>query len=297
MDRRGKDPDVSPDGSRVVFTRLSADDRWLGLWVAALDGSDAVRIAESPANGDFDPAWSPDGSAIVFSRNREGHAELFTVSADGTNLQPLTTNSVGQDLFPSWSPDGSAIVFARNSGGSIDLWTVDVADGEPTQLTHFEDGNGGAPSYPSWSPDRLRIAFVAAAPDQVATERGALTPRDVWTIQVGGSDLTRITATPNDEAKPAWSPDATSLVFLQSVEANPSGLSIDAAYRPALLELASGTSTTLEAPLGNLVELSLQWVGEGPYLRIPSSSSSGHRSTPLADLSQTNASSPGITQS
>ncbi len=57
------DPQVSPDGSRVVFTRVVTDEKRTGyetsIWIVATSGSEApIRLT----NGKHDahPRWTPD---------------------------------------------------------------------------------------------------------------------------------------------------------------------------------------------------------------------------------------------
>src|SRR6476619_3113074 len=65
------DPELSPDGSRVAFTRVVVDDKRTGyetsIWTVATTGNDGpVRMT----NGKHDagPRWSADGRRIAFVR-------------------------------------------------------------------------------------------------------------------------------------------------------------------------------------------------------------------------------------
>src|SRR4051812_48337400 len=53
------DPQWSPDGRRLAFTR---DDE---IWIVEADGSRLTRVVANPAGG-HDPRWSPDGRRLAF---------------------------------------------------------------------------------------------------------------------------------------------------------------------------------------------------------------------------------------
>ena len=54
-----------------------------------VDGSDPRRLTDSPAQDTY-PSMSPDGESIVFESYRDGHAEIYRMTADGTKVQRLT---------------------------------------------------------------------------------------------------------------------------------------------------------------------------------------------------------------
>ena len=150
------------------------------------------------------------GSKIAFSTDRDGRDapdEIYVMNADGTNEMRLTVTSSGNSLFPEWSPDGQTVAFHNNPeelGGSFEIFLV-VADGSGvtrrlTDMTSL----GLAALNPTWSPDGKRVAF---------NSQDALGNRDLWALNVDGSDLVQLTSDAANEAQPDWSPDGRRIAF------------------------------------------------------------------------------------
>ncbi|HEX4383975.1 MAG TPA: S9 family peptidase [Myxococcales bacterium] len=116
------DPQVSPDGSRVVFTHVVTDKKRTGyetsLWTAPTRGGEPQRLTSG--THDSQPRWSPDGRSIVFARAPEGKdgkpqpPQLFLLSMSGGEPVQLTdlVKGVGN---PRWSPDGKRIAFVSTT--------------------------------------------------------------------------------------------------------------------------------------------------------------------------------------
>jgi acylaminoacyl-peptidase len=68
------DPQISPDGKKIVYVRGFADpmtDRRYGnLWIINADGTDH-RALTTGNHGDSSPRWSPDAPRLSFRRRRQ----------------------------------------------------------------------------------------------------------------------------------------------------------------------------------------------------------------------------------
>jgi TolB protein len=80
-------PDVSPDGSRLVYSSY-AGRSWHNLWVMPVKGGDAFPIAY----GDWDqtyPRWSPDGTRVAFVSNKDGNTRIDIERVPGGDIRTL----------------------------------------------------------------------------------------------------------------------------------------------------------------------------------------------------------------
>lgn len=91
MDRIG-DPQVSPDGTRVVFTvkkmDLEANQARTDLWMAKTDASRSFQLTTDPA-ADFSPRWANDGT-LYFLSTRSGSSQVWRLRLGRGEAQEIT---------------------------------------------------------------------------------------------------------------------------------------------------------------------------------------------------------------
>ncbi len=107
------DPQVSPDGKRVLYVRqfadILADQRRSNLWIVNADGS-GHRPLTTGNHSDSAPRWSPDGSQILFLSDRDGSPQIWRRYMDSGQMAKITSVTSAPSA-PAWSPDGTQISF------------------------------------------------------------------------------------------------------------------------------------------------------------------------------------------
>ncbi len=161
---RARDPDVAPDGQRIVF--VQAPYAGNQLVVARLAPDRVTLLApRTVLASELDvqlsnPRWSPDGQLIALSRFAAGRRDVRLYDATG-RLHAEITRDRALDVDPSWSPDGRWLLFASDRTGITNLYAYDMYTAELRQLTHMVTG-----AYqPSVSPDGASVVFRGYSAD------------------------------------------------------------------------------------------------------------------------------------
>lgn len=245
-------PSWSPDGLTIAYACGGAKAS-VAADICSMDsaGNEHQQLTTHPAD-EVDPVWSPDGTRIAFLRRMKCHGgcpgpgyELFVMSAAGGTARRLTRSDWSEDS-PSWSQDGRGIVFSRVKGDptrpsslQYDLFAVDVATRRLTNLTRSADLHERDPDVAP-----VDGTLVLTVQDGTTSYLATMAP--------GGDDTPQPLGKNESGSLPAWSPSASSVVFVD-----------DSAEGAGLYVIDRDGGLRRQIPVGEWTPVSPDWRPSG----------------------------------
>ena len=156
-------PDLSYDGTQVVFAYTDAQKPWMTwnvnttyhIFKVNINGTNLTQLTDGNWN-DFDPAWLPDGRIVFMSERRGGYGRchqryvptytLHTMNADGSGIRTISYHETNE-WGPSIDNDGM-VIYTR--WDYVDRGATHIHSAWTTTPDGF-DARGMVLNYPNYS--------------------------------------------------------------------------------------------------------------------------------------------------
>lgn len=204
--------------NRIAFHRLpdtpSAENGW-GVYV--VDGATHTSTSYLGGSDIIDPRVSPDGSSVAFETYTgiESAWDVYVVPLVGAGIHQVSNTEGNTESPPNWTPGGE-VVFAEDRDGACCV--EQLRRGRPSEgiaapvyqfpLPHYgfsspyADLAVGPSGSIAFNEGGARLSVLETADMSMTTLYEPATSDSVWT---------RVFA-------PMWSPDGTSIAFLEVVQ-------------------------------------------------------------------------------
>jgi uncharacterized repeat protein (TIGR01451 family) len=211
-------PAWSPDGKQIAYSSTKDNPRG-SLYAVDVDQPLTVKRLTTPASGsgDIEPTWAPDPDAddagppdrgvIAFTRVDGDSRAIYTMDPEGTPGK-LKLDVTWADQ-PAWNYPGTLLAFRAGRNGGQGIFTADRLGGDLSSAVTGSDKR---------DPTFTGNLTVVATTDQFAGGS------DIWALRANKTGLSGLTRTPEEEGRPAYSPDGRRIAY--SVARSEAGSSI-----------------------------------------------------------------------
>jgi Tol biopolymer transport system component len=194
------DPQVSPDGRLIVFTRgIEPNENGFptarAIFIMSREGTGLRPLTSPPpATSDREPTFSASGRKVFFVRLGDetvpgtNHGDIYSVDLNDEELRQRTSGTAA-DFSPAVSPRGGQLVFSRSGwrlangerASSRHIFSIRLEGSHLRDLTPKLVGKPAAD--PDFSPDGRTIAFGI----------GYRSDSDIFAMRPNGAHLKRLT--------------------------------------------------------------------------------------------------------
>ena len=225
FDDYGSDGALSPDGTKLLFTREGEQwwrkgytgSRVAQVWLFDKKGGGFTKVLHEQ-HGSRWPMWKPDGQGFWFVAEHGRGSNLAAYDFTTKQATLLTKFPADSVVFPCVARDGSLIVFRH----LFDLYSHYPGSGLIKKLDLWHNADRAVKkkdtrllstaTAAAFSPDGLEIAFIAGG--------------DLWVMDTELREPRQITKTAPEEKAPVFTPDGQAILFV-----GPSGMNKHAIWK------------------------------------------------------------------
>jgi TolB protein len=248
-----RSPSWSPDGTRVVYSRVGPIGR--SLFEKRWSRNPKYELISTGVL----PAYDSTGDRFLVTKLGDDNGSKLMLTENGKPARPILERKHELILGPQWSPAGDAIMFGIGQFSAFldfaigNEKPVDPVNGGAQVASVKPDGSGfhqitSGPNnngFPGYSPDGKRIVYRTMGPqgdglrimnlenhsisvltndydnfpvwsprgDLIAFVRRVAGDFEVFSIRPDGTNLRRLTNSKGNEAHLAFSPDGEKILF------------------------------------------------------------------------------------
>jgi Tol biopolymer transport system component len=169
-----------------------------GVWLCERHNNDQtivclennIRVFQNLDWKDGSARWATvntNGRLIGFDGTPSGGRRLYFLDIIDPNLPRFEL--IGEN--GSWSPDGLRMVYRSGRDNKAGIWISNRDD-----TGHLLITNEGSDDFPAWSPNGQTIAFSRNVGGNI----------DIYTMNIDGSNIQRLTDAPNQDVLPTYTP-------------------------------------------------------------------------------------------
>ncbi len=240
------DPQLSPDGSQIIYTRgwvdKMNDRRESALWIMNADGSRNRFLVKGSA-----ARWAPSGDRIAYlAAGDPKGSQIYVRWMDAEGASSQITRVEQSPTAVAWSPDGTQLSFAAlvedrtnwsikmpkapagakwtetprivdrlvyrsDRTGFIDtgyrhIFVVPATGGTPRQLTSGNHNHSGS----EWTPDGRSILFSGL---RIEAAEYAWRESEIYAVDVASGDVRQLTSRKGPDSNPSVSPDGKRVAY------------------------------------------------------------------------------------
>jgi TolB protein len=135
---------------------------------------------------------------IAFKGENSPVSEIYISDFDGYNAQAVTKDN-NLVAAPCWVPGHMALYYVSYKLNHADIFYHNLSTGSRRAFARY----GGSNMSPAASPGGGKVAMILSKDGWT----------DLYVCDADGSDLKRLTKSPQDESSPCWSPDGKWICF------------------------------------------------------------------------------------